>query len=144
MKAKRVLLIDDDYLPIQYYISRLEKNNYEVLHYLNPDDAFAYIEKERPCLDGIVLDIMLPPGRKYKNMPTNQGLKTGSFLLKDLLELYPKVPVVVLTNVRNPKTLAEFTESDLLKVAFKPDCPPKKLAELLDELLSPNVNNMRG
>ncbi len=136
MGKKQILVIDDDRLPMEYYISRLQKSNYDVLYYLNPDDMFKDIGKEKPHIDGIILDIMLPPGQKYKDKPTNQGLRTGVFLLCDLLGEYPNIPIIVFTNVRNPKTLAEFSQGELLKTAFKPDYAPKKLVELLDEMLN--------
>lgn len=133
MGKKRILMIDDDNLPMQYYITQLEKHRYEVKYFIKPDDAFRYIDNEKPHIDGIILDIMLPPGEKYKDTPTNQGLKTGVFVLRDLRAYpeYSSVPVIILTNVRNPTTLAEFVENDLLKIAFKPDYPPLKLIELL-------------
>jgi len=138
MEKKRILMIDDDKLPMQYYIRRLEKSNFEVKHFVKPDDAFEYLDNEQPHTDGVILDIMLPPGEKYKDEQTNQGLRTGVFVLRDLREHkdYSSIPVVVLTNVRNPKTLAEFPESELLRIAFKPDYPPKKLVHLLEEMLN--------
>ncbi len=138
MEKKRILIVDDDKLPIQYYIRSLEKSNFEVKHFIRPDDAFAYIDNEQPHIDGILLDIMLPPGEKYKDEDTNQGLKTGSFVLRDLRGYsdYSNVPVIILTNVRNPTTLREFEESDLLKIAFKPQYPPTKLAGLLKKMLN--------
>jgi len=138
MEKKRILMIDDDKLPMQYYIRSLEKNNFEVKFFLRPDDAFEYLDNEQPHIDGVILDIMLPPGERYKGKQTNQGLRTGIFVLKDIREhpRYLSIPVVVLTNVRNPKTLAEFEEGDLLKIAFKPDYPPKKLVHLLEHMLN--------
>lgn len=139
MEKKRILMIDDDKLPMEYYIRGLEKNNFEVKYFERPDDAFAYFDKGHPRIDGIILDIMLPPGEKYKDKETAQGLRTGIFVWRDLREKYKdylSTPIIVLTNVRNPKTLAEFTESSILKIAFKPDYSPKKLIELLEEMLS--------
>jgi len=138
MEKKRILMIDDDKLPMEYYIRSLEKNNFEVKYFVRPDDAFAYLDKEKPHIDIIMLDIMLPPGEKYRGKQTNQGLRTGIFVLEDLrdYEDYSSTPVILLTNVRNPKTLAEFEESDLLSIAFKPNYPPQKVIELLKEMLS--------
>ena len=138
MEKKRILMIDDDKLPMEYYFRSLEKNNFEVKFFIRPDDAFKYIDNEKPHIDGVILDIMLPPGERYKNKKTNQGLLTGVFVLRDLRDYpdYSRTPIVVLTNVRNPKTLAKFEESDFLKIAFKPDYPPKKLLHLLEEMLN--------
>ena len=53
MEKKRILMIDDDKLPMQYYIRSLEKNGFEVKYFVRPDDAFAYLDKEHPLLDGL-------------------------------------------------------------------------------------------
>ena len=99
MEKKRILMIDDDKLPMQYYIRSLEKNGFEVKYFVRPDDAFAYLDKEHPLLDAAILDIMLPPGEKYKDKETNQGLKAGIFVLRDLrdYEDYSSTPVIILT-----------------------------------------------
>ena len=137
MERKRILMIDDDRLPMEYYIRSLERNDFDVKYFTRPDDAFRYLDEEKPHLDSIILDIMLPPGEKYKDEQTDQGLRTGILLVKDFHGYadYSNTPVIVLTNVRNPRTLAELPESDLLKIAFKPDYPPKKLVELLGKML---------
>ncbi len=141
MGKKQIFMIDDDKLPMQYYIRSIEKNNFEVKYFTRPDDAFKYLDEEHPHIDGIILDIMLPPGEKYKGEETNQGLRTGVFVWRDIrnnYKDYSNIPIIVLTNVRNPKTLAEFKGEgiDLLRIAFKPDCSPKILTTLLKEMLN--------
>lgn len=131
-------MIDDDRLPMLYYIHCLEKHGFEVKYFEKPTEALSYVEDECPHIDGIILDIMLPPGKRYADKDTSQGLRTGSFVLEDLhkVDMCSKVPVIILTNVRNPKTLQEFKEDNLLQIAFKPEYPPKVLTKLLRTMLN--------
>lgn len=131
--AKLVLLVDDDKLPMQFYVRALERKGYEVKHFLEPDGALEFVSKKASEIEAIVLDIMMPPGR-YKN--TNQGLRTGVFLLPDIRKHCPDIPVVVLTNVKNPNTLNEFKGKSSVKVVQKMAYPPFELADLVSKLTS--------
>jgi DNA-binding response OmpR family regulator len=128
---KLLLLVDDDRMPMQFYVKALEKQGFNVRHCLTSDEALEYAEKEKGNIAGIILDIMLPPGR-YKN--TNEGLRTGVPLLEDLRRYCADTPVIVLTNVRNPKTLDEFKGKPLVIVVQKMECPPFELAKLVEDM----------
>lgn len=133
---KLVLLIDDDKLPMQFYIKALEQKGYKVKHCLEPDTALDFVRKKGSQIAAIILDIMLPPGKTYKNVDTNEGLRTGLFLLRDLRMCCPDVPIAVLTNVKNPETLSEFGGESLVTVVQKMKCPPFELAELTSAMIS--------
>ena len=131
-----VLLVDDDKLPMLFYVKALEQKGLKVKHCLEPDSTLDFVRKRGEQIEAIVLDIMLSPGKAYKNKNTAEGLRTGLFLLMDIRKHCPDVPVVVLTNVKNPVTLDEFKGKPLLKVAQKMDCPPFELAELVCEMVN--------
>lgn len=132
---KTVLLIDDDRLPMQYYVRALQQRGFEVKQCYDPDTTLEFIKKKQPKLAAIVLDIMMLPGKEYQDKNTDEGLKTGVFLYDDLRTLCPNVPVVVLTNVSNPETLQHFQEGPGLKVVQKLDYPPFMLAELVSDMV---------
>ncbi|MCK5601056.1 response regulator [Candidatus Pacearchaeota archaeon] len=134
--GKFVLMVDDDKLPMQFYVRALTQQGYEVKLCLEPDSALDFAVKERSNICAIILDVMMPPGKAYKDKDTDQGLHTGLFLFRDLRKLCEEVPVIVLTNVRNPVTLGEFSEGPLLKVAQKMDFPPFELAGLVDAIVT--------
>ncbi len=138
-----VLLIDDDTLPMKYYVDYLKRRELTVKHLKSPDDALDYARRNADKIDLILLDIMLPPGT-YGDEQTQQGLKTGVFLLVDLRKVCPNTPVVVLTNVRNPATLSAFGEGPLLKIAKKREYPPKELASLVEKMISKTQDLSRG
>ena len=133
---KHVLLVDDDRLPMQYYANALKLKGFEVQHCFDPDSALDFVKERAGQIDVIILDIMLPPGKAYENENTNEGLKTGVFLLKDIRDKCGNVPILVLTNVKNPKTLGEFKDKVSVRLVQKMDCPPFKLAELVESLVS--------
>lgn len=134
-----ILLIDDDRLPMKFYVRALEDRGFAVKLCLEPNSALDFALKEGDNIDVIILDIMLPPG-KYGIEETNEGLKTGVFLLDDLRkkEYCPNTPIVVLTNVRDPKTLLLCSRKKELKVVQKMDCPPFELATLVEEIVRGN------
>jgi DNA-binding NtrC family response regulator len=128
--GKIVLLIDDDNLPMKFYIKALEESGFTVKRFLGPDDVLDFMEKNAAEIGVVVLDIMMPPGKRYKDENTKEGLRTGVFLFKDIRRMYPNIPVIVLTNVKNPETLCEFPKDQLIQ---KMNCPPFTLVELVDK-----------
>lgn len=133
---KHVLLVDDDKLPMRFYVKALQQKGCNVKHCFEPDSALEYVRKKGSKIDAVILDIMLPPGKAYKDKKTNEGLRTGVLLFVDLRNECPNVPVVVLTNVKNPSTLDEFKGKPLVKVVQKMECPPFELAWLVGEIVS--------
>lgn len=128
-----ILLIDDDVAPMKYYVKRL-KTKYNVVQKIIPDDAYDFLNEKKGEICCIILDIMLPPSKKYKDHETSEGLKTGVLLYKDILNDFPKIPIIVFTNVRNPKTLTQFKENDHLRVLRKNECSAKELLMHVNEM----------
>jgi CheY-like chemotaxis protein len=129
-----VLIVDEDKTPMQYYVDAFEMEGFSVERCFSPDTAEKFLQKEPADLAAIILDIMMPPGERYKHKDTKDGLITGFFLYQDFKKKYPNVPIVILTNVANPETLKLFTENLLLKVAAKLDYPPFDLVDLVNEM----------
>ena len=126
-----VLLIDDEKLPMGYYVRALEKEGFVVKQFYDPDTAYEFVEHKNPRLEAIILDIMMLPGKRYENNDTDEGLATGTFLYKDLRQHYPDLPFIVLTNVSNQQTLLRLQNDPKLTVVQKLDYPPFELARLV-------------
>jgi CheY-like chemotaxis protein len=139
-----VLLIDDNYVPVIHYVRHFQQVGFEIKHFFDPDTALEWAKKERKHIAAILLDIMMPPGEKYQDEDTNEGLKTGVLLYQDLRRLCPRVPVIVLTNVEDQETLRLFDEGPLLKVVQKLDYPPVELAALVRERLQDATRQSPG
>src|SRR5687768_13117941 len=97
-----IILIDDERLPMDYYVRAFKLQNYEIKQFFGPDTVFEYVRHKKPHPDAIILDIMMLPGNKYINEDTDDGLQTGILLYKDLRRYYPTVPIIFLTNVSDP------------------------------------------
>ncbi len=99
-----ILVVDDERLPMKYYNRAFGVTIiFEVKHCLDQHSAFEFMgNRKKPKLKAIILDIMMLPGKKYGSEDTNNGLKTGTLLYKDLRAIYPDIPIIFLTNVLEP------------------------------------------
>ena len=131
-----ILLAEDDELPMEYYIRALERRGFTVKQCFNPDEAIESAKAHGADAAAIILDIMMPHGERYGCEETHEGLRTGVLLYADLRKLLPSIPVMVLTNVKNQETFAEFPQEPLLEVVQKMDYPPAAFAALLCEVIS--------
>lgn len=136
MSKKLVLLIDDEQLPMRYYVRALERACFRVERVRNPDDALDFVRTRGDEIGAIVLDIMMCPGRAYGELDTNEGLNTGVFLYRDIVRLLPYVPVVVLTNISDKETLRLFPHVRNIEIAQKLDLPPAELPELVNRMMN--------
>ncbi len=132
----KILLIDDDFLPMQYYVSKLNKEGWEVIHLKDADKALEYLIQASNVNSNdialVLLDVMLPYGKKYTSEETEEGLKTGIFLLEDIRRyLGDEVPIIILTNVKNPEILILFNRYPDVVVLSKLEYPPNELAALV-------------
>ena len=83
-----VLMIDDDEWPTKFYETALERRNFKVERCTDPDAGYEFAKENNENLKAIVLDMMMPPGERYRDHDTDDGLKTGLLLYRDLKSLY--------------------------------------------------------
>jgi len=137
-----VLMIDDDEWPTKFYETALLRRDFKVERCTDPDTAYEFAKENKGNLRAIVLDVMMPPGERYKNRDTDDGLKTGILLYQDLRGIIkPNLPIVVLTNVWNRETLKTLPEGEGLRIAEKLDVPPLELAMLVEEMIDTAAAN---
>lgn len=83
MKAKTILIVEDN-MPLQDDLQiYLTARNFRILQARDVDEAIAVLQRETPDL--ILLDLLLPG-------------KHGTVLLKSLKEVGNRIPVIVITN----------------------------------------------
>jgi CheY-like chemotaxis protein len=129
-----ILFIEDERLPMKYYIEELNRGGFIVKLFRTTDDTINFV-RTKPDLDIVILDIMMLPGIQYKDYDTDDGLKTGIFLYEDIIKLYPNIPLIVLTNVGNQSTLNYFQDRPRVKVVQKLDYPPHALLQLVISMI---------
>jgi DNA-binding response OmpR family regulator len=131
---KSILMIDDDMI-VSHHHHRALSREFQVYRCHIADEAYDTFSTQ--AFDLIILDIMMPHLGRYDVALTEEGLKTGYYVFKDIRSLYPTVPVIVMTNVTDESTLSLFPSDDVnLSVRKKGDFPPLKLSELVSKTLS--------
>lgn len=136
---KHVAIIDDEQLVMDAYETALRRREFEVIRFSGEDcvdRAVQYLEADAATVDLAVVDIMMPPGEAFKDFDTDQGMKTGVFLLEMLRAKYPRLPLLVLTNVQNEETLEQVRKvAPGTRVLRKAHCPPFDLVGEVQEQL---------
>jgi CheY-like chemotaxis protein len=130
----KVLIVDEEPAAMGYYIDALTECGFDVGVCENPSEAADMCRSLMPDL--IILDIMMPPGDKYRGENHHDGLRTGFFVLRDLRSCCKDVPVIVLTNVTDRESLALFEGGPQLHIIGKPDCPPFELVTVVHGIIA--------
>ena len=90
-----------------------------------PGDDVAY-----PRPDLILLDIMMPPGERYRHGRCQNGVETGVLLARTITAEYADLPIVVLTQLGSSDIHDKMRHIGQVKdVIFKLDCTPFQLVE---------------
>ncbi len=128
-------MVDDDQLMMSTYETVLKMRKFEVTRFHGQgcvDRALGFLEKESASVDIMVIDIMMPPGEAFKDEDTDQGMRTGVFLLERLNAQYPSIPSLVLTNVQDEAILEAVRKvAPQLRILRKPQCPPLDLVKII-------------
>jgi CheY-like chemotaxis protein len=96
----------------------------------NVDEAMNRLDTDNN-IQLAILDIMMPPGNKFKDIDTKKGLRTGEFLYKEIRKNHPNLPIIVFTNVSNPDVKEIFKDDTLCKFMEKSQY---RLGDFLDEI----------
>ncbi len=120
--SKVVLLVEDNDFIRNMYQLKLAKADLAVVEAVDGKMALDKIAEHKP--DIILLDLMMP----------NVG---GIEVLKELKKqgVTPGLPVIVLTNVMDPQTIAEAKELGARDYIVKTDLTPSQVVEKLEPLL---------
>ena len=131
-----VLMIEDEEAPNIYYIRALERAGYTVELRPDPASALDFARQHRDEISIILLDVMMPPGSAYSREETEDGMRTGLLVYRDLQHsnCCDKVPVIILTSVRHDDALP-LEDRPGLTVVQKIHCTPRQLVERVNTML---------
>lgn len=120
--SKVVLLVEDNDFIRNMYQLKLAKADLMVVEAVDGKMALDKLEQQKP--DIVLLDLMMP----------NVG---GIEVLKALKKknLIPNLPVIVLTNVMDPQTVAQAKELGARDYIVKTDLTPSQVVEKLEPFL---------
>jgi|SRR6516164_7992454 CheY-like chemotaxis protein len=131
----KILFIDDDKAPIRYYLEELKDAGFDVTHCRNPDEALDALEEEGCVFGLIILDSAMPPGKRYADSNTEEGLTTGNFLFRDIRERCPDTPILILTNFAGLDWIRKASECSNVCEVRKLDVMPFELVERVRQMI---------
>lgn len=135
-----VLLVDEDDDLMKLYRRAFRNSGFEIMQATGLNLLFEYLELVERLPDLIILDLMMPPGERYGLRESEKGLRTGELVYRDLRQLYPAVPIIFLTNIRELADLEDIAASDPnVFVTRKLEYTPFKLVDKALQILGREV-----
>lgn len=133
MTKYSVLWIDDDVNGPELMSDRdaLEERGCIVTPISNPDEF--RISKTRK-FDCIIIDLIMPSGKKLSFQETRGGARTGFVLLKTIMEKYPESKIVVYS-VFNVPEVRSYCESNNIEYLDKSDLLAEEFAACILKLI---------
>lgn len=120
-KQKNILLIEDEHMIRDMYITMLEQENLKIFEALTTEEADQILNKEK--IDLVLLDIYLPK-------------EDGLAYLEKLKQKQKKLPtVLILTNMEGKEYRARAKELGVKDYFLKTDYQPLELLELIKQYL---------
>lgn len=132
-----IMMVDDEPRRMDAYRRELQDTGYTVEMYSGVDHALADLEADVRRIQLLILDVMLPPGQAFKDVDTQEGLRTGERFYERVRNLRPTLPVVFLTNVSDPRLTKKYHRQHHCMVLHKEDYQPFELAEEVRRLIGP-------
>ena len=121
MKDK-ICIIDDDPDIVEIYSIKLKNEGFEIISAPNGEIGLDKVRAEKPDL--ILLDILMPK-------------KNGAEVLRELKNdpAVSKIPVIVLSNVSDDKTIEKIGSFSTHFYAIKSLTTPEKISGMVKEVL---------
>jgi CheY-like chemotaxis protein len=133
-----ILFVDDEIGYTSAYKEELELSGYIVRHERSVDHAVEILERGQEEINLLILDIMMPPGRKFKDEETMDGLRTGEKFYEWVRDRYHELPVIILTNVSDENFSLRFDYDIQCMFTRKIDINPDQLLNCVRTFLQPN------
>jgi CheY-like chemotaxis protein len=119
-------MIDDEKRQMDSYRLDLEFRGFEVRFVSDVDEVVRMLGRGGDVPELAILDLMMPPGAAFAAADTESGLRTGIRLFEALRERWPKLPVMILTNVTDPDVEGQFQGQPCCWFDHKEDYLPKE------------------
>ena len=132
-----ILFIDDEKRYSQIYKEELELSGYKVVYFNDVADSLDFFNKNYENILVVILDIMMPPGKKFKLEDTEYGLRTGIKLYELIREKSPEIPVIIFTNVTEENVIKKFQKEKQCFYILKENFFPSELVEEIQKIIKP-------
>lgn len=119
---KKILIIEDEVILGDMYITKFKSEGFEVFLARNGEDGIKISAKEKPDL--ILLDILMP------------GI-TGFGVLEKLKQNKEtkNIPVLILTNLSDPPNIEKSFQLGAKEFLLKTDYTPQELVKKIEKIL---------
>ena len=131
MESKKILWIEDDASKLMGLVRPLKKDGHKIIIATDEKEALELIEKSN--FDLILVDILIPTGRKYDE--GNEHFVGMRLLKKLLVEMNIQTPIIVLSVVSDKEMIENMTSIGVIKVLSKGVLLPSKLRQEIYEIL---------
>ena len=136
----KLLLVDDNYVDMKEFRDELILDNHEV------DHVHDYKELQKLCnetkhFDGIILDLMFPPGDGIPIHKSDLGYRGGQFLYESLIKKkFPNVPFVILTAMDETTSIYQQVVENMSQYKAYRGCfqKPVEIHELIEAFYGNN------
>jgi DNA-binding NarL/FixJ family response regulator len=130
-----VALIDDEHGPIDYYEQALTESGHRVERFDTVEGVFVHLENKRPA-DIYVVDIMMPTHGHPRLKEAANGLASGIVLHREIRNVFPNVPIIILTSISNPEILESLPVDEKTRIESKIDILPFELVGIIESVVS--------
>ena len=123
MKYKQKVLIVDDQPINRMLLSKILESNYEVLQAGNGIEAFEILEKEKDCIQVILLDLIMPKMDGYTFLEKRKDIPTSN-----------NIPVIVTTQAEGKESEIKALEMGATDYITKPYHPAIILQRVINTI----------
>jgi CheY-like chemotaxis protein len=133
-KQRTILYVEDEQSLMQGYIDALSVD-YFVLEASDVDQALEILAERGDAISLILLDVMMPPGRRIPS--PDRGRTSGLVFARLILQDQKlSIPIVCLTGVTDPSVHDELAKIGVKEVVSK-YVLPSQLKEILGRHINP-------
>jgi DNA-binding response OmpR family regulator len=132
---KRIILIDDDHGPMDYFVEALRCRGFDAKQIDSTDDVYMWLEVgDTRTPDLVVVDLMMAPGTRLTIDNTDGGLQSGVHIARAVRERFPDVPIMILTNRPNEEMAGRLPQGTHIQAKY--EISPFSFADLVQQLLA--------
>lgn len=132
-----ILFVDDEIRHTSNFVKELEECGYQISFQSDVDLALQFLEESKNDIELMILDIMMPSGKRFKDVDTDDGLRTGVHFYERAREILPELPVIILTNASDEELGVQFRREANCWYFQKKDYLPYEVAHEVKRILSP-------
>jgi CheY-like chemotaxis protein len=134
MAIKRILWIEDEPFQLDGMMRPLKKDGYEITTAIDAFDAYELLKEKK--FDLIVLDVLIPIGKKTGANFKNAHVLIGIELLKKLKDKGINLPPIILFSVIDLSgEIENWREYNVKKILVKHNYLPSQLKKDVEEIL---------